>query len=192
MPLLVRSAQTFDAGFAAPLIQGRLGPVGRALTGTASDEDAAQVIAQLFALRGHRLSFTHALIAELEHRPVGVAVLYRGDFAVPLDDLYRSQLRERGLPAEIQSEGLPGEYYLDTLAVLPEVCGGGIESALLRASLKRAEKADLPLAALVEEGSPAQHLYQQHGLKVAGDLVFIAGHPYQRMRQLGPRIKGPD
>ncbi|WP_233554447.1 GNAT family N-acetyltransferase [Deinococcus cavernae] len=183
----VRPAQVFDAGFAAPLIQQTIGAIGQALTGSASDDEAAHVIAQFFPLRGHRLSFTQTLIAELDGRPAGLAVLYPGEFAVPLDQPFRDFLKSRGLPDQVVSEGLPGELYLDTLATLPDVRGQGVGTALLRACSEKARQQSLPLGLLVEEGNPAQRLYVRHGFVAAGQTQ-LAGHRYLRLRQPLPEL----
>lgn len=182
MMVTVRPAQTFDAAFAAPLIAQTIGSIGHALTGTASDDEAAHVIAQFFPLRGHRLSFTHTLIAERGGVPLGLAVLYPGEFALQLDQPFRDFLHSRGLPGEVVSEGLPGELYLDTLAVSDGARGQGIGAELLRACAGKAAQAKLPLALLVEETNPAQRLYTRHGFHEAGRLT-LAGHTYLRLRQ---------
>lgn len=182
MPVTVRPAQIFDVGFAAPLIQETIGAIGQALTGGTTDDEAAHIIAQFFPLRGHRLSFTHTLIAERDGQPAGLAVLYPGEFAPHLDQPFRDFLRSRGLPDRIVSEGLPGEQYLDTLAAAPEFRGTGVGSALLEACMQKAQAQHLPLALLVEHGNPAQALYARHGFEEAGRMN-IHGHEYLRLRQ---------
>ena len=187
MPVSIRPAQTFDAGFAAPLIQDTIGAIGHTLTGTTSDDEAAHIIAQFFPLRGHRLSFTNTLIAELNGQPAGLVILYPGEFAPQLDQPFRDFLQSRGLPDQIITEGLPGELYLDTLATTPEFRGQGIGGALLRACTEKSRAQNLPLSLLVEEGNPAQTLYTRHGFRESG-RAEIAGHTYLRMRQ-SPRAE---
>lgn len=180
MSLHIRPAQTFDALFAAPLIQEAIGNIGRQLTGTDNDEDAAHVIAQFFGLRGNRLSFTNALIAELGSRPVGVALAYPGELAQALDDPFRQHRASLGLTPEVVSEAEAGEFYLDTLATVASARGQGVGAALIAACGERARALGLPLTLLVEDGNPARRLYERSGFVPAGE-AFIAGHRYERL-----------
>ncbi|MFC4427487.1 GNAT family N-acetyltransferase [Deinococcus navajonensis] len=178
MPVHIRPAQTFDAAFAAPLIQATIGPIGRALTGTETDEEAAHVLAEFFPLRGHRLSFTHTLIAEVGPQPAGLLVAYPGDLAPDLDGLFREHRRSRGLSPGTEPEGQPGELYLDTLAVVAEHRGQGLGAALLEAAARRAVTQGLGrLGLLVEAGNPAARLYARQGFRPTGERL-VAGTRY--------------
>lgn len=180
MSLHIRPAQPADAAFAAPLIQSAIGAIGHHLTGSTNDHDAAQVLARFFARPGHRLSFTQTLVAELDGRPVGLAVLYPGAEAGALDEPFRAQRQMLGLDPQIVSEGRPGELYLDTLATVPEVRGQGIGGQLLDACAERARALGLPLSLLVEDGNPAARLYLRSGFSEVG-REEIAGHGYARL-----------
>ncbi|MFC4639560.1 GNAT family N-acetyltransferase [Deinococcus hohokamensis] len=181
MPVQIRPAQTFDAAFAAPLIQATIGAIGRALTGTETDEDASHVLTEFFPLRGHRLSFTHTLIAEAGGQPAGLLVAYPGDLAPDLDALFRDHRRTRGLPPVTEPEGQPGELYLDTLAVIPAQRGQGLGTALLEAAAQRAAARGLDrLGLLVEEGNSAARLYGRQGFRAAGVRV-VAGRSYTHL-----------
>lgn len=181
MTLRIRPAQTFDAAFAAPLIQEAIGRVGQHLTGTDNDGDAAHVIADFFVSRGNRLSFTHTLIAEGNGgRPVGLAVLYPGDFAQALDAPFREHRRLLGLDPYIPAEAQVGELYLDTLATVAQARGQGVGTALLGACAGRARALGLPLTLLVEDGNPAARLYARSGFLPAGERE-LAGHRYTRL-----------
>lgn len=179
--LTIRPAQVFDAAFAAPLIQDTIGKIGLELTGTRDDTDAAHVIAEFFALRGNRLSFTHTLIAEREGRPLGLAVAYPGDLAHALDEPFRAHRDSLGLPPGVDSEGVPGELYLDTLAVTEAARGQGLGGQLLEAAAERARATGLPrVGLLVEDGNPAARLYARQGFRVTG-WRDLAGSRYAHM-----------
>lgn len=181
MTLRIRPAQPFDAAFAAPLIQEAMGRVGHHLTGTTNDEDAGHVIASFFVARGNRLSFTHTLIAEGEGgRPVGLAVLYPGEFAEALDAPFREHRRSLGLDPAIPTEAEVGELYLDTLATVPAARGRGVGAALIAACAGRARRLGLPLTLLVEDGNPAARLYARSGFVPAGERE-LAGSRYARL-----------
>lgn len=181
MPVQIRPAQTFDAAFAAPLIQAAIGAVGHVLTATDTDEDAAHVLAEFFPLRGHRLSFTHTLIAEVGGQPAGLLIAYPGDLASDLDALFCEHRRTRGLPPATEPEGQPGELYVDTLAVVPAWRGQGTGTALLSAAARRAGKLGLSrLGLLVEAGNPAARLYARQGFREAG-VRQVAGGLYTHL-----------
>lgn len=180
MPPQIRPAAPEDAAFAAPLVQATIGAIGQALSGEATDDGAAAVLAAFFARPGNRLSFGHTLILEEEGRPLGLAVLYPGDGAAALDGPFRERLRALGRPDRLDPEAQPGELYLDTLAVVPGARGRGLGATLLAACAARADAAGLPLALLAEEGNPAEHLYRRAGFVSAGACV-VAGHRYRRL-----------
>lgn len=82
----------------------------------------------------------------------------------------------------IPGETSPEEYYLDTLAVLPEYRGQGIASALIADARKKAQNARLPLGLLVADDNPhARALYEKIGFKLAGHRLF-AGQMMSNLR----------
>lgn len=192
MTVRIRPAQLFDAGFAAPLIQSTIGAIGRALTGTTTDEDATHVVAEFFPLRGHRLSFTHTLIAEVRGQPAGLLVAYPGEFAEALDEPFRDHLRALGQPATTEPEGQPGELYLDTLAVSPGWRGQGVGGGLLQAAAARAQGLGLSrLGLLCEADNPAMRLYARHGFQAAGERTVCGVNFHYMIRELTLPVTSP-
>lgn len=124
-PVHIRPARPFDAAFAVPLVQATVGRIGLALTGAASDTEAARVLLGFFPLAGNRLSHRNTLIAEGPGGPLGLAVAYPGSEAEALDAPFHERLRALGLPDRIDPEATPGELYLDTLAVAQGARGRG-------------------------------------------------------------------
>lgn len=178
----LRQAQISDAEFAAPLIQDTIGSIGLELTGMTTDAEAAQVIALFFRERGNRLSFTHTIIAEDASgiRPLGLALLYPGEWAQELDAPLREHLRMLGKPDTIITEGRAGELYVDTLAVIEQARGQGIGAKLLQEAQQRAKAQGLKLTLLAEERNPAIRLYTRAGLQQIAEET-LAGHRYFRM-----------
>ena len=65
------------------------------------------------------------------------------------------------------------EFYLDTLAVLPEYRGRGIASALLKASIEKARKMGKPAGLLVDkDNTRARRLYESIGFEQIGERPF--------------------
>ncbi|UXJ49714.1 GNAT family N-acetyltransferase [Pseudomonas citronellolis] len=63
----------------------------------------------------------------------------------------------------------PEHLQIIDLALLPEACGRGIGSALLRQWLGRADAQGLSVGLYVENYNPAQRLYLRHGFVVEGE-----------------------
>ncbi|EYB66598.1 hypothetical protein DEIPH_ctg084orf0011 [Deinococcus phoenicis] len=180
MPPHLRPAAPADASFAAPLIQATIGAIGHTLTGERRDEAAAEVLADFFRQPGNRLSFRNTLILDEAGKSLGLAVLYPGAEAQALDEPFRARLHTLGLPDRIDPEAMPGELYLDTLAVAPQARGRGLGSVLLDGCAERAAALGLPLGLLVEEGNPAARLYARHGFLPVGTRE-VAGHRYTHL-----------
>ncbi len=84
-------------------------------------------------------------------------------------------------PFTMDDETRDGEYYLDSLAVLPEYRGRGIGTALLRHGIEIARSQGLlPILACDPENKNAYRLYCSLGFKTEGTLN-IFGQEYLRM-----------
>lgn len=177
----VRPARPEDAAFAIPLIQETIGHIGLVLTGAASDAEAEGVMLEFFKLPGNRLSFQNVWIAQRSGEALGLLLGYAGADSGALDEPFREHLRGRGLPADIVSEGLPGEWYLDTLAVTEAARGHGVGARLLQEAIAQAAANGLErVGLLVEHGNRAARLYEREGFKVAGERT-LGSHVYDHM-----------
>lgn len=184
---LIRPATPDDAVFAAPLIQATIGRIGWALTGAQSDEASAPVIQARWAQPGHRLSFAQARVLEGRGQPLGLAVAYPGADAWALDEPWRAHLRALGQPGDIESEGTPGELYLDTLAVVPNARGQGLGARLLADTADWAAGLGLPrVGLLVEADNPAARLYARAGFHPVGTRQLAGGTYTHLVRPVSP------
>lgn len=85
-------------------------------------------------------------------------------------------------PAQMEPEAGPGEYYLDSLCVLPAWRGHGIGGLLLRRAIEDGQRLSLiPTLAVHPENQKAQALYARLGFRPAG-RYFIFGEDYLRMQ----------
>jgi ribosomal protein S18 acetylase RimI-like enzyme len=80
-----------------------------------------------------------------------------------------------GVPAgRLYVDRTPEEIVIVDIALLPEFCGRGIGSELLRSLLDEADASALPLRLHVAAGNPALRLYRRLGfVHVAEDGVYI-------------------
>ncbi|MCM1137256.1 MAG: GNAT family N-acetyltransferase [Duncaniella sp.] len=75
--------------------------------------------------------------------------------------------------SDVMDETEPEEVYIDTLAVLPEYRKQGIATALLNASIEKANKIGKPAGLLVEkENHRAHRLYESIGFRKVGERPF--------------------
>lgn len=186
-PVTVRPATPDDAAFAVPLIQETIGHIGLALTGAASDAEAEGVMLDLFARPGNRLSHQNVWIATRAGEALGFLLGYAGAESEALDRPLRAHLRERRLPDAFVSEGQPGEWYVDTLAVTAAARGHGVGARLLQEAAAQAAAHGLGrVGLLVEHGNRAARLYQREGFVVQAERT-LGGHVYDHMvRHVGP------
>lgn len=163
----IRQATREDAPFVA------LGVV-MALHMNPEKENLAH-IADICAREDVLYSWSNTLIAFEGNQPVGLCLCYDGR------DYHETRVRTFALFAEMPDTGNsedkdldlehmedetgPGEFYVDSLAVLPKFRRQGIARKLLLAQLQRGKAMGLPQATLlVDPDNPdAQALYRQCG-----------------------------
>lgn len=84
-------------------------------------------------------------------------------------------------PEEMDAETKDGEYYLDSLAVLPQMRGNGLGSKLLQEGIRKAHEMGRPAILACSPDNPQAHrLYESLGFVDAGSM-FIFGETYIRM-----------
>ena len=131
-------------------------------------------------------SYRHALIAWLDDVPVGLCLAYPGEgyhdirvrtFAA-FAALHPNEPDTMDL-ANAEDETCDGEYYIDSLAVLPEYRRHGIGRQLMQAQIRQGQQAGYHhLTLLVDPDNPsAQQLYASLGFRHEGDC-YAFGQTY--------------
>lgn len=128
-------------------------------------------------------SWRNTTLALVDGQPVGMITAYEGRFYRSMREVTMGIVKEK-LGVEfpgMEDEALPGEYYLDSLAVKPEFRGQGIGRALLQRGIEHGLALQLNVTLAVDPvNERAQRLYASLGFKSAGSL-FIFGHTYWKM-----------
>lgn len=151
------------------------------LAGDKTKEDVAELFTRLAKRKDSQYSYLNSRIAVMpDGEKAGVCISYDGG---KLKSLRRSFFKEARkilgwniLESEV--EALPGEtneeeFYLDTLATLPQYRGQGVGSALISDATKKAKSAGLPLGLLVADDNPkARKLYESLGFTPVGRRPF--------------------
>lgn len=148
------------------------------------EEERIRLFAEKICVRDDVLySWCNTSIAELDGTPVGMTTAYDGsgyhDMRVKTMSLVKEHLNVE-FPG-MEDEAVAGEFYIDSLAVLPEHRGKGLGKALLRHAISNGNALGLTVTLAVDPvNGKAQELYQSLGFRRMGDL-FIFGHTYWKM-----------
>ena len=129
-------------------------------------------------------SWRNAVIAVDNGKPVGGLISYQGkgyhDTKLHTFSLVPKDFLDFD-PFAMDDETKEGEYYLDSLAVLPEYRGRGIATSLLKQTVAEAQKHNLvPVLACDPDNANAYRLYSSLGFREEGELN-IFGQIYRRM-----------
>lgn len=135
-------------------------------------------------------SYRHALVAEVEGNVVGALISYPGE---QYHSLRRTTFRELPHFRELDLDAMPdeagaGEYYIDTLAVLPQYRRRGIGAALMRERIAWAEQQcpELKISLLVDpDNEKGQRIYTRLGFGVTDRNVIAFDHLYWKMVKNG-------
>lgn len=145
-------------------------------------ENVCNVFTTLASQKDTQYSYINARIAITpEGEKAGVCVSYNGgDIKFLRRPFFEKANRMLGwtmTDEEIDSfpcETCEGEFYLDTVAILPHQRGKGIGSRLIADACEKARNFGLPLGLLVADDNPkARKLYESLGFKNAGSRFFV-------------------
>lgn len=187
----IRDASPSDAPLIADAILEAVGPdIVGSMAGDGSREDVFAVFETLAKRTDSQYSFQNARIAMLtDGTPAGVCISYDGSLVFDLRKSFFEEARKvfgwnlsEQEEAVIPGETGPDEFYLDTLATIPEFRGRGVARALIQDAKEKASKAGKPLGLLVSYHNPkARKLYESLGFKQVGSRPF-AGELMANMR----------
>lgn len=129
-------------------------------------------------------SYRHTRVAEMDGTPVGSLLSYPGEIYRNLRHKTFNELWPdlAQMDAESEMETGPGEYYLDSLAVLPSCRYHGIGKALLLDGIRKGEELGYDRIALVADSDMPHlvRLYESIGF-VPADHRHAFGVDFQRM-----------
>ncbi|MDE6823610.1 MAG: GNAT family N-acetyltransferase [Duncaniella sp.] len=138
--------------------------------------DVEHLFTVLAAREDSQYSYLNTQVAVLDDdEAIGVCIGYDGARLSPLREaFFEEAARLMGIEmGDIDDETESGEFYIDTLAVLPEYRGQGVASALLKAAVERASAIGKPAGLLVDkENGKARRLYEKVGFRQVGERPF--------------------
>jgi ribosomal protein S18 acetylase RimI-like enzyme len=174
----IRPARPDDAPLAAAVFRLSLGALGEFLMGR--DSRAAEIAyMRLFSSDAGRFGYSHAHVAELNRRPLGMLQ------AFPAADMTRLNLSvvkylprafgwnvfgfiARSLAYANIKEAEADEYYISNIGVLPAAQGQGLGKRLLLHADELARKQKLKKVSLMValDNQVAQRLYKRNGYRI--------------------------
>ena len=131
-------------------------------------------------------SYCNTRIAEVDGRPVGALVAY--------DGACYAKMREKTFGLVQQTSGMdlsrnametgPGEFYLDSMAILPDYRGVGIGKMLMRDRMEFAlNNGFQKVTLLVDKDKPRlQEYYQSEGFSFSKEM-FVFGAWYNKLEK---------
>lgn len=178
-PVTIRKAVKEDALFMAERILWAIG------VPDAKDSDA-ETLSTVCAMKDVLYSYENTLIAEVDGERVGIMISYDGALYSTLRVKTFSNVGD-ALKCDFSNmadEAKAGEYYLDTLAVSPDMRRKGIGRALLTAAMERGRKTGIEKATLLvsPKNPPALRLYSSLGFKPTR-MVHAFDHNYLHMER---------
>ena len=127
---------------------------------------------------GTQYSYTGALVAEVDGQLAGALCGYDGALLEPLREGTLEVIRKYNPDVRVvDDETEAGEFYIDSIGVLPHFRGLGIGAMLLSEMTRRAHEAGHKhVALIVDEDNPsAEKLYTRLGFRRVGTRMFF-GH----------------
>lgn len=185
--IIIRKAVPEDAPFIAKCVTEAMGIPCFGVSPVEKDTAALlAVMEELCGMEESLYSWKHADMAidSLTGKTAGCLVSYDGSLYESLRAKTFSYAQKK-LGKEIPATGMetgPGEYYLDSLAVLPEMRGFKTGRRLMLNAVKKAREAGAGrISLIVDKDAPGlQAYYASAGFSCDGEIIFF-GHPYIRM-----------
>ena len=129
-------------------------------------------------------SWRHAMLAVVGEKTVGCLISYNGGKYLSLrEHTWKTIWAVDDIDLQrIEAETTNGEYYLDSMAILPEYRGMGIGKLLIQDAISKGKEHGCDSSTLIvsQQKPKLQAYYSTLGFKVCGMIDFF-GHKYNKM-----------
>ena len=172
--ITIRPATVADASLIAQVVAMGIGDE-KALVNYCG-ADYVSVLTAIAAAQGTQYSWQNALVAEVDGLVAGAIIGYDGAKLYKLRQGTLAIVMEKvGKVPTIVDETEPGEYYIDTLAVMPDFRGMGIGRTLIDTFCNKVFQQGHNCVGLIvdDQNLCAQVLYASLGFKQVGKTPFF-------------------
>ncbi len=173
--VIIRKATKDDVALIALVVAMAIGEDTAILYG---GENYIDVFEEIALQEDSQYSYHNAFVAEIDGDAVGAVIGYDGAKLYQLREVTLEVISKRTEKQMVLSDETDAtEFYLDSIAVLPEYRGLGVGAKLILAMKERAfNEYEKNLGLLVDFENPqAERLYRSLGFERAGLKVFL-GH----------------
>ena len=184
MKIIVRSATREDAAVIAKAVAMAIGD--EEVLHSYCGDKYLEVLTEIAEREATQYSWQYALVAEIGGVAAGAIVGYDGGLLKELRDGTFAILRESiGRVPTITDETEAGEYYLDSVAVMPEFRGFGIGKALINSLCVKAFAEGYACVGLIVDcdNAKAEKLYASLGFIRIGTRDFFGRQMWHLQRK---------
>ena len=179
----IRKAVPEDSEVVVLLMINAMEELACKFTGTKNPVDAVPIFQYFFRLPDNQYSYQHTFVYD-DGEIAGSITGYDGALLKKYRETFASYLEHQHyrFKADLEAETQVGEFYIDTVSVLPEKQGLGIGKQLIQTICQHAKAlGHTRIALLVDPKNPdAKRLYEKLGFHTA-DLKQLAGKAYEHM-----------
>lgn len=174
--ITIRDAVVEDAALIARAI---VMAIGKDMAIKYCGEDYPIVMDEIIKTDGTQFCYRNALIAEVDNIPAGAIIGYDGGRLRQLQSKTFSVINKYHPEfTASEAETSEGEFYLDSIGILPEYRGSGVGRRLLIAMCNKAFSSGHKIVGLsVDTENPnAEKLYSKIGFRCVGKQLFLGHH----------------
>ncbi len=189
--MLIRKAVETDAGRIADILFLAMEGILYDFMGKTDREEALAVMHYLVATAGNQYSYTNCWVAESDCGVVGAVSVYDGadlyQLRKPVGEYIRTRFGKDFNPAD---ETEAGEFYVDSLGVMPDQQGKGIGGNILSFLIDEyVSVRGETLGLLVDKENPgAKRLYLKLGFRPVGEKA-LSGKVMDHLRLPPPEFR---
>lgn len=176
MEITIRDAVAGDADL---IVKAIVMAIGKDMAIKYCGDDFPIVMDEIIKTGGTQFHHHNALIAEVDNTPAGAIIGYDGGSLRQLQARTFSVINKYHPEFTVSgAETSEGEFYIDSIGILPEYRGAGVGRRLLIAMCDKAFSSGHKIVGLsVDTENPAaEKLYCKIGFRCVGEHLFLGHH----------------
>lgn len=183
---MIREAKKSDAKQVLPILKQIFDEMELETIATLGEEKLYNLLTDAFELTDYRYSYSNILVDDLDGKIVSIAVGFPEEKEEHIDDalvqLYPKYDIAKDFKLFDDKEAQAGEWYLDSLAVLPSEHHKGYGKKMLQYLPEYLQQQGQKVISLSVDvvNKPARKLYEKMGFVKTGQL-YIGTHLYDHM-----------